>query len=509
MAEKKYELIKESKITESREIGTDLSHLTKYNEYDKDRGEYVSYYKPEDIRKERKKLKEKRKALKKDECEYEDIFNTSNFVKPKLLEETYNLYRIRALKDFGDVKAGDLGGYIESERNLSQEGDCWVSDKAKVYHNAKVYDNAKVYGEAKVYGNSEVYDNAKVYGEAKVFNYAEISEYSDIYGQAQVYGQAKVYDNTKVFKKAQVYGEAKVYGSAEVYDEARVYGNTKVYGNAEIFGEDCWVYNNAEIYDNAQVYDSADVRDNAKVFGNAQVFENAQIYGNAKVSGNAEVYGTAQVYDNTLVSGNTKIFDTENKKYEFVGGDINDVVEIENTKEIKVEILENEIQKYEEHCSKVVDKLKLQDELPNFQVISQKGVLYEKNSENNNISEIKNFVENLKGEEFWDNMSLKDIRDWKELRNDEVVTIVYESKDDRDNITLEEFTDYNDYAKDTVKNALEKEFKNNPDTIESLKKDILDKVPNKEVVKEKVEVVKDIEKEEKATNKTFGYRGDF
>lgn len=111
-------------------------------------------------------------------------------------------------------------------------------------------------------------------------------------------------------------------------------------------------------------------------------------------------------------------------------------------------------------------------------------------------------------------MSLKDIRNWKELRNDEVVSIVYESKDDRDNITLEEFTDYNDYAKDTVINALSKEYVKNPDTIESLKKDILDKVPNKEVVKEKVEVVKDIEKEhlekeEKVANKTFGYRSDF
>lgn len=359
------------------------------------------------------------------------------------------LYQIKALKNFGNVKTGYLGGYVEKEENLSHEGNCWVDD------NAKVYNNAKISGNAEIYGNASVGDNAEVY------------------------------DNTQVFGNAKVYGYAKVYGQAKISDKA------KVYGNAEIFGASCWVYNNAEVYDNAKIYGEADV------------------FGNAKVSGNAEVYGTAQVYDNTLVSGNTKIFDTENKKYEFVGGDINDVVEIENTKEIKVEILENEIQKYEEHCSKVVDKLKLQDELPNFQVISQKGVLYEKNSENNNISEIKNFVENLKGEEFWDNMSLKDIRDWKELRNDEVVTIVYESKDDRDNITLEEFTDYNDYAKDTVKNALEKEFKNNPDTIESLKKDILDKVPNKEVVKEKVEVVKDIEKEEKATNKTFGYRGDF
>ena len=33
------------------------------------------------------------------------------------------LYRIRALKDFHNVKEGEAGGYIESEQNLSQEGD--------------------------------------------------------------------------------------------------------------------------------------------------------------------------------------------------------------------------------------------------------------------------------------------------------------------------------------------------------------------------------------------------
>lgn len=36
------------------------------------------------------------------------------------------LYRIRALRNFGDVRKGQLGGYIEAERNLSQEGSCWV-----------------------------------------------------------------------------------------------------------------------------------------------------------------------------------------------------------------------------------------------------------------------------------------------------------------------------------------------------------------------------------------------
>lgn len=33
------------------------------------------------------------------------------------------LYRIRAIKDFSDVKAGDLGGWIEKEVNLSQDDD--------------------------------------------------------------------------------------------------------------------------------------------------------------------------------------------------------------------------------------------------------------------------------------------------------------------------------------------------------------------------------------------------
>ena len=37
------------------------------------------------------------------------------------------LYQIEAIKSFGDVNIGDLGGYVESERNLSHKGDCWVS----------------------------------------------------------------------------------------------------------------------------------------------------------------------------------------------------------------------------------------------------------------------------------------------------------------------------------------------------------------------------------------------
>ena len=33
-------------------------------------------------------------------------------------------YRVKALRDFNDVKKGDIGGYIQTENNLSQLDDC-------------------------------------------------------------------------------------------------------------------------------------------------------------------------------------------------------------------------------------------------------------------------------------------------------------------------------------------------------------------------------------------------
>ena len=42
------------------------------------------------------------------------------------------LYRICALKNFGDVKKGEFGGFVESESNLSQKNNAWVSGNAWV-----------------------------------------------------------------------------------------------------------------------------------------------------------------------------------------------------------------------------------------------------------------------------------------------------------------------------------------------------------------------------------------
>ncbi len=89
-----------------------------------------------------------------------------------------NYFRIRALRDIpsAKVKAGDLGGWIENENNLSQEGECWVTKHAYVGENACVSGNARVYGYATVCGKAQVYDNAQVYGCATVTGTTKCNE---------------------------------------------------------------------------------------------------------------------------------------------------------------------------------------------------------------------------------------------------------------------------------------------------------------------------------------------
>ena len=78
------------------------------------------------------------------------------------------LHRIRALVSFGDVEAGELGGWIEKEENLEQSGDAWVYGDARVYGDAWVSGDARVYGEAQVSGDAWVYGDARVSGDADV-----------------------------------------------------------------------------------------------------------------------------------------------------------------------------------------------------------------------------------------------------------------------------------------------------------------------------------------------------
>ena len=156
------------------------------------------------------------------------------------------LHRIKALRNFGNVKKGELGGYIEKEYNLSHEDNCWVANSAKVL------------------GSAEVYENAKIFGDAQVSD-------SRIFGQAKVYGNARVV-GSNILDRAIVSDEANVYRS-NIYDKGYVSANctikgSYVFNNARIIDE-CNI-RNSKIYDRAKIYRGADI-DNSCISGDVSV----------------------------------------------------------------------------------------------------------------------------------------------------------------------------------------------------------------------------------------------
>lgn len=72
--------------------------------------------------------------------------------------EHLGFFRIRALQDIPlyNVVAGDLGGIVLGEDNLSQSGQGWIDFSSKVIGNARVID-------ALIAENSALYDNVQVF----------------------------------------------------------------------------------------------------------------------------------------------------------------------------------------------------------------------------------------------------------------------------------------------------------------------------------------------------------
>ena len=147
-------------------------------------------------------------------------------------EEYPFLHRIRALRDIGPtVKAGDLGGFVENEGNLSFEfadDVSWIADDAIAANAAYVggdsllRDRAVVCGEARVQGGSMISDDARIEDHAVVDG-------------ARVELWARVSARAKVFVRPNsgfpiISGESMVHGV--------VSGNVLVTGAAVILGDE-------------------------------------------------------------------------------------------------------------------------------------------------------------------------------------------------------------------------------------------------------------------------------
>ena len=240
------------------------------------------------------------------------------------------LYRIRALKDFGNVKAGELGGYVAGEHNLSQDGICWIFPKAVVRENASVKDEARVFGKSRLEGNALLKDYARTYdyshisGNARIGGSAQASGYSRISGFVQMLGEsraeeyaqlsgsviltdgARVHDHAKLSGNVQMSGDSTASGFAEITDNVHLHNEVLVNGHAKISG-------NVRLYDKSSVSEFAELKDNVLMYDESSAYGNARLSGNVQMSENSCISGHAQAKDNArlkddcYVGGNVKL----------------------------------------------------------------------------------------------------------------------------------------------------------------------------------------------------------
>ena len=123
------------------------------------------------------------------------------------------LHRIRALRQVGtDVPAGELGGFVQSEANLSQE-----QDDAWLYDDSISRDEANVCGGAQLHGQAMAQDLALVSGSALLFDRAvacdnAILKNGYLCNDAVVCGNARVRENVQTHAAPLVSGQAVVMG---------------------------------------------------------------------------------------------------------------------------------------------------------------------------------------------------------------------------------------------------------------------------------------------------------
>ena len=147
-------------------------------------------------------------------------------------------HRIRALRDVSaEVRAGDLGGFVESESNLSFEPDdtAWIFDDAIACNDAYVDKGAVLRGEAVVCDNAYISMGAVLSGHARAEDNAYIrgavlstsaraSGFSMILNDKDTMGVPILSSHCAVYGK--VSGDVRLTGSALVISGEEIRNDT-------------------------------------------------------------------------------------------------------------------------------------------------------------------------------------------------------------------------------------------------------------------------------------------
>lgn len=150
--------------------------------------------------------------------------------------EEREIFRIRALKDFRNVRAGDIGGWVCSYDNLSQEGYCWIYGNAKCLDNAMVSDNAMMIDNSKMFDNSRMYDNAIMCDNSMMYNNSMMSNRAIMRNSSMMLDNAKMFDNSIMYNEAVMCNNSMMLDNARMYYKAKMYNDAILDGNKLLYG---------------------------------------------------------------------------------------------------------------------------------------------------------------------------------------------------------------------------------------------------------------------------------
>lgn len=235
-----------------------------------------------------------------------------------------DMYIIRAKRDiprFG-VKKGDYGGYVNSRKILSQEGDCWIGWGAAVYGRVTIAENAYV-------GDKAVVVNKGFKSDTQGYTHTIIE------GNSAVMENAYVKDVRYIAGNAVISGSAKVIGACEISGNAKIGGLSIISRGAEVIGD-------SELTYYSRVFLGATVENNRVVRGEAIIMDSDREYTPEVLSAVAEKPMLAPAVENSLngISADSGL--TSLQKSE-----INDAINL-------LEELNGEVSSYETDIVKII-----------------------------------------------------------------------------------------------------------------------------------------------------------
>lgn len=202
--------------------------------------------------------------------------------------------RLIALKNFSDVKKGDLGGLIDESSTLSQDGDCWIYSGSVVIRDSKIDGNAKVRSSSKI-ESSTIKENTDVKG---VIQYSEIC------------GHTFIDVNHSYILRSVLDGNIKIIGTSIKIEDSKIIDSVTISSNEfsrmEIFNSD--IKDNVTIRNGRLAIYYSKLQDNCKIEGESLYCIRLQdlairistaILG-SDISNDAVIDGESQIYRSSI-----------------------------------------------------------------------------------------------------------------------------------------------------------------------------------------------------------------